>query len=318
MLKVGDSSAAALKLLRNEQRAKAFKECQDNAWRAVRHMRVETISILDLQDRLSPLIIPGCTVRIWSCEALPANYLEKLIRSRECDSTTSSYHLSVEIIPARQTAAKHVSFSIGYMFEKREKMNALAHMVEEIPGVLITPDPQLNDRLDKQFKKQHAQFLYLVAVGELTREHVGKLQRIIDRGRVARHHTGRADVIISPMYDTYRQLSGRRSGTHNCTTFVLDVFEDLLSCRASYLVANPAWCRALNLTEENFPGCNDRGLLLHEGEVLRQVMKQSMMAGKIKQGASRKVSKINMKSKLKKIGSPIERRPGQRLGAPLP
>lgn len=276
-------SSNALKLLRNEQRAKAFKECQDNAWHSIRNVRTETMSILspDSTKRLNPLIKPGCTVRIWSCEALPHNFLEKLIRTGACESSIS-YHLAVEIVPIKRTAAKDVSFSIGFMNQPAEKQKLLLHMMENIYGVFRTPDTELNDRLARQYDKKHAQFLYLVAVGELTQEHIDKLQKIIEQGRAIRFPYSKQDSIFSPVYKTYRELSGLRSDTHNCTTFVLDVFGDLVACRGSYFVANPAWCRSHNLSEENFPGCDDRGLVLHEDEVLHKLHGKKPLASKFR------------------------------------
>lgn len=240
---------------------------------------------------LNPLIEPGCTVRIWSLEKLADNLVEGLLKGRFfCDVATVSAHLCVEIVPKQESEGAITSFSLGYYYDDRHhnskfddeadfprmkvheedmeverayynNLASMAHKWDRIPGVIKTPDTEFNQRLLKQHG-DHRRFLYLVAVGELKQSHVDKLKQIISTSsRIEAWANGKAFWIQSPMYHTYKEVSSTSSGkSTNCTSFVLDIFYDILACRASFVIANPAWCRANNMSR--FPGCDKRGLIV--------------------------------------------------------
>jgi hypothetical protein len=262
-----------------EKFADAFEACQQNAWAAVRKLRTTTLPILTNQKKLNPYIQPGCTVRIWSTETLAKGWLD-LLKYRNVKCKTVPVHLCVEIIPRRKSTFSNISFSLGYGYEseagslldgtladwkKGEESSfkrSEANKFKKRQGVILTPDPALNEKLGKQYEDER-HFLYLVAIGNLTQAHIDGLQEIISSSTSIRaYNRGNYFTIQSPKYLAFQEYSNQRGQTRNCTSFVLDIFEDLLRCRgATYFIANPAWCRAKNLSED-FPGCDENGLIL--------------------------------------------------------
>jgi hypothetical protein len=260
-----------------EKFANAFQKCQENAWASVRRLRTKTLPILTKRKRLNPLIQPGSTVRIWSTETIPKS-LSDILRYRGFwDCKTVPVHLCVEIIPRRMHALENISFSFGYGHDPDDGSqldDTLIYSVaksfkrpednkfKQLRGLVLTPDPALNDKLEKQHGNQK-NLLYLVSIGRLTQKHIDSLQQIIQNSlKIHSYERGSYFTIESPKYAAFREYSSQAGQTRNCTSFVLDIFYDMLQCRgASYFIANPAWCRAKNLSDD-FPGCDENGIIL--------------------------------------------------------
>lgn len=272
--------------MRNNARLEAFKECQDNA---LRNLSTHTESMVKAVNNGQHVVLAlvkniqaGATVRIWSTEKIPKYHFEKLFKSRTpfCSQATTSYHLSVEIIPR---GLKSPSYSIGFQDDNRvanKPYSSVFHSFSAETGLIVSPDNNLHDRIRKQLKYDISdrRYLHLVAIGKLQPHHIDSLRNLVNHSYNVTKTTGefaKKDYFFhSSLYPTYREMSRLHKsagggGSANCTSFVHDIFGDLITCRSMTRIANPAWCRAHNLSDASFPGCNQQGNLLSLRETTR-------------------------------------------------
>lgn len=215
---------------------------------------------------LDSWIRPGCVVRIWAGLAKNTSAVHLLFSAKVTD-TTRMDHLCAEIVTFNPNGSgERRDFDFGYMYEGQKY--GVAHEIHTYIGRIMSPDWVFIDKVKNQVKKPDKEFLRLIAIGKLSESVYNELKKFVESPdstvqRVGDKENRHVYDIRHPDVKHYRALvpwfAEAVGGCHNCTSFIMKIFGNMVVCLNKFNLVIPGSCKTL-------PGgtvkeCDKHGLL---------------------------------------------------------
>lgn len=221
------------------------------------------------KPELDSWIQPGCFVRLWGTLDRNTNPTHQLFSEKWGDATRMG-HALIEFVCFDKNGQRR-DFDMGFMYESPRASSTrkgLPHNFKSLQGRIISPDWVFTDKAIAQARKPQNEYIRLLALGTLTEPVYRRLKMLVEspESQVKFETTKEGRHVYDirhPTVATYRAavpwVGGRAlGGCHNCTSFVMSMFESLLTCVSKSKLVIPGVCRPLpaGMIEK----CNANGL----------------------------------------------------------
>eukprot|EP00928_Gymnodinium_smaydae_P033752 TRINITY_DN24099_c0_g2_i1.p1 TRINITY_DN24099_c0_g2~~TRINITY_DN24099_c0_g2_i1.p1 ORF type:complete len:369 (+),score=50.53 TRINITY_DN24099_c0_g2_i1:60-1109(+) len=276
--------------VRDAARQAAFAECQRLAKENVMREAANGTFTRTLVRKSSPTMYelrrlrPGATVRIWALKGKADRGLNTFFRKRNPFDSTYPTHLNAEIVVPQGPNMIHYSVGFTYTEDEKGSLNkpetSAYHIVSQETGEVLTPDINFHIKIQKQLKHPDADMFELYGIGELKQDHIDTLDRWLKEAKEdVKLYKGPTYGIRTPDLRTYRELSifsSVQKRMHNCASFILTLFGDIVQSTSLFSLYNPAAVGNRIRGDESFGGCNANGLILKEKDVVDSINEETL------------------------------------------